>query len=576
MLDLIRLLFRRHPGRAFTVLGLELGAAVAEVITVATLLPVLLVLTVTGTGTDSEIGEIGAKIKSMLAAIGIPQELSSLLLLMVAAVLVKAVLTFVFWNQIGAVTAAVGADIRERLLRALAQARWSYFVDQSAGSLTNAIGTQALRAADAFKTTCDVLSELIQLFIYIALVLWVAPLHVTAGAVLIGVILFTTMSRVTVMRRDAERRETRALEQLSTRMTDALRSFKSLKAMGVQDYFIDLLRHEVEQIQSAERLSAKTIAFVRASSEPLLAIMLAIGLYISVVHLKVPGAELLFIAMLFIRTAGKAVSLQRNYHALAGKEVIFRAMERVIALAESQADPLHHGRAVEMERSIKVDDVSFGYRDTLVLNQVNAEIGRGKLVVIRGPSGAGKTTLIDILIGLYAPQSGSIEVDGVPFENIDIAHWRQRIGYVPQDSMMLHESVAHNVTLGRQSLGEADIETALKRAEALDFVNAMPKGMQSSIGEHGGRLSGGQRQRIALARALVHRPHLLILDEPTSALDSAVAADVVRTLERLAHEDGVTILAVTHHQLVAEAADVLYDMVDGRLRVSDAQVAASA
>jgi len=149
----------------------------------------------------------------------------------------------------------------------------------------------------------------------------------------------------------------------------------------------------------------------------------------------------------------------------------------------------------------------------------------------------------------------------LPLEQVEIKSWRGMIGYVPQETLLLHDTVLINVTLGDPELSEEDAEYALRAAGAWEFVTAMPQGMYSTVGERGDMLSGGQRQRIAIARAIVHKPKLLILDEPTSALDRDSEAAICETLQQLSGE--YTILAISHQTALMEAADRAYRMQNG-------------
>ena len=156
-------------------------------------------------------------------------------------------------------------------------------------------------------------------------------------------------------------------------------------------------------------------------------------------------------------------------------------------------------------------------------------------------------------------------------------HWRHKIGYAPQDTVLLHDPILNNVTLGDPDLDEAAARRALEQADAWEFVAAMPEGLQTSVGERGARVSAGQRQRIMLARALAHQPRLLILDEATSALDPVSEAAICRTLRALRGQ--LTIVAVSHQPALAEFADSVYRLSEGRLegseRPSDSHHAAS-
>ena len=170
--------------------------------------------------------------------------------------------------------------------------------------------------------------------------------------------------------------------------------------------------------------------------------------------------------------------------------------------------------------------------------------------------------MADLLIGLLRPQKGQIWIDDQPLSTIDIRSWRLMIGYVPQETLLLHDTVMKNVTLGAPELSEKDVENALVAAGIWDFVTTMPQGMHTTVGERGGKLSGGQRQRIAIARALVHKPSLLILDEATSGLDPETETRICDTLRGLRRK--LTILAISHQPTLINAADRAYRIQDGK------------
>jgi ATP-binding cassette subfamily C protein len=163
-------------------------------------------------------------------------------------------------------------------------------------------------------------------------------------------------------------------------------------------------------------------------------------------------------------------------------------------------------------------------------------------------------------------------IDDLPLAKVDLKKWRKMIGYVPQETLLLHDTVFFNVSLGDPQLSEQDVEYALRAAGAWEFVLKMPRKMYSSVGERGGMLSGGQRQRVAIARALVHKPKLLILDEPTSALDPESEAAICETLSQLRGE--ITILAISHQPTIMNVADRAYQLHDGKaFLVQDHKVA---
>ena len=181
--------------------------------------------------------------------------------------------------------------------------------------------------------------------------------------------------------------------------------------------------------------------------------------------------------------------------------------------------------------------------------------------MITGPSGVGKTTLIDLILGLHLPTEGNIFIDGVPLHEISLPFWRRQIGYVAQELILLNDTVAANVSLGDPDLDEAAVSRALEIAGAAGFMGQLGKGLQTVVGDKGARLSGGQRQRINLARALVRRPRLLVLDEVTSALDPDSEREICANIRDLVGE--TTVLAITHRPAFLEWADIVYRIGEG-------------
>jgi ATP-binding cassette subfamily C protein len=214
-----------------------------------------------------------------------------------------------------------------------------------------------------------------------------------------------------------------------------------------------------------------------------------------------------------------------------------------------------------LKQAIRLEQVTFKYSDINVLRDASLIFPAGEITAIVGASGAGKTTIVDLVIGLLRPQDGEVWVGDLPLENIDLNQWRRMIGYVPQETVLLQDSISMNVTLGDPTIKEREVEEALQKAGIWEFVKTMPKGMHSSVGQRGLMLSGGQRQRIAIARALVRKPKLLILDEATTALDPENEAAICQTLRNLRGE--ITILAISHQPAVLEVADRGYRVKDG-------------
>jgi ATP-binding cassette subfamily C protein len=286
----------------------------------------------------------------------------------------------------------------------------------------------------------------------------------------------------------------------------------------------------------------------------------AVGVYVAVTLFAMDLSGVFLLALLFIRALTSLQKAQRRYQDLASDESAYWSMVGLIERAEAQREPSGR-RAPRLESGIELRNVDFDYDGRRILDGVSLAIPAGQITALFGPSGAGKTTVVDLVVGLVRPRSGEVSIDGVPLGEIDLAAWRRSVGYVPQEMFLLHESVKLNVSLGDPAIGDGDVAQALREAAAWSFVSELPEGMESPVGERGTRLSAGQRQRIAIARALVRRPKLLVLDEATASLDPDSEAAVWAMVRAL--RGRATIVAISHQPAVLEVADRIYRLEGG-------------
>ncbi|MDH5504355.1 MAG: ABC transporter ATP-binding protein/permease [Acidimicrobiia bacterium] len=231
-------------------------------------------------------------------------------------------------------------------------------------------------------------------------------------------------------------------------------------------------------------------------------------------------------------------------------------------LTEVDARPYQGSRAIDFTGHLRVVDVTFGYGDEPVLEGVSLELRPGSVTAITGPNGSGKSTLVSLMLGFYRPTRGELLADSIPYPELDMISLRKTMGVVPQHTVLLHASVAENITYGRTGLTRDDIDRALKIAEA-SFVDDLPDGLDTDIGDEGVFLSGGQRQRLAIARAVIHRPSILVLDEPTNHLDRDALHAVINNIATLQPRPAV--LLITHNPGVLSGVDAVIELKDGRI-----------
>jgi ATP-binding cassette subfamily C protein len=381
----------------------------------------------------------------------------------------------------------------------------------------------------------------------------------------LGSIIVLILGPLVRVAKKAGKRQQRSTKELVALLSDALVGLKPLKAMSRHEHFLALFEKKAKTLRKALRRQAISTQLLKTLREPIFVAFAAIALYVVHYHLSIPIAQLLVMAVLLERTVRSIGKLQQQLQDAVIHEHAHRAVHDIIDEAGAQREEYQGTRRPTLEQSCVLENVSFAYGGKPVLNDVSMTIPADQLTVIMGPSGIGKTTLTDLLLGLYQPARGRVLIDGVPLAEIDLREWRRMIGYVPQELLLFHDTIFANVALGDATISEQQVVDALKTAGAWEFVAALPDGLMTSAGERGAQLSGGQRQRIALARALVTQPRLLVCDEVTSALDPKSEADICQNVRRL---DGqLTILAITHRPAWVDVADRVYEIGPGGARL---------
>ena len=555
---------RAYPLRSALMVVLLALAGLVEGFGVVTMLPLLEL--VAGEGPEGPSG-LSQVIAQVLGAIGLTPSLGVLLSVIVLAMAAKAAFLWLAMRQVGYTVAQVTTDLRMSLLRALLKARWSYYSSQSTGRFANAISSEAHRAASAYREGCVLIAGILQVLAYVVIAVLISW-KMAIATLVIGMLFLFLLRGFVQVAREAGAEQTDLMRSLIIRLTDALRGIKPIRAMGRENHLQPLLETETEGLNQALRRQVSAAETLRLFQEPTVAAILGLGLFVALGVGDQPFASVMILAFVFYRLMSHSNTLQTRYQTLAVGESAFWSLMEQVESAEQEAEETTGRRAPqELKEGVRLSGVTFSYDKDPVLDEISLNIPAGSFVALYGPSGAGKTTIADLVIGLHRPDSGTVEVDGVDLNEVDIIQWRRGLGYVPQELFLFHDTILRNVTLGDDSITRSEVEAALKASDAWAFVSERPEGIDHVIGEGGAMLSGGQRQRISVARALVHRPSLLILDEATASLDPETEAEVLQTLRRLSRK--VTILAISHQPALRDTADIVYYLENGRVTEVD-------
>jgi len=555
--DLFRIFFSGGKGRQTAFVALLVLMALSQSIGLATLLPILSLV-------DDSVGlpksGIKAVLTNALASFGLVPSLGVLLSILIAATAFRVLFVWVSTHFIMLEVARIARDLRMLLIEALMRARWSYFTSQPVGRFSNSISEEATEASECYMNAGTAISQMARLAIYLgftALVQW----QVAVAVIVVVPTIWFLMRRLRLQARRAGRRRNRRTRELSVRIADSLTNMKPLKASGRDRHFLKLIRRDARKVNRSLRRETFTEELLKNVQEPVVAALLCIGLYFLVAVWKAPLSTTLALALLVVGSLDSMQLMQAALQRVLLQRASFWAIHELVRDVDETKEIVPEGAPPTFVNRITLQKVNLSLNGRHILRDVDLAVPSGQLTVLIGPSGAGKTTIADLIAGLHRPDEGSLLIDGVDIGQTDLKAWRSKIGYVPQENLLFNDTIRNNVTLGDPSIPDEDVETALTLAGLGEFLGSLSDGLDHTVGERGTMLSGGQRQRISIARALVCKPWLLVLDEATSALDHNTAIAIRDQVRLLA--GGVTVLVITHQQIWIEVADCIYRIGDG-------------
>jgi ATP-binding cassette subfamily C protein len=558
-----RVLRKHGLWRQVPVMLALLASSLLEGVGISTLLPILKAI---ANGEHPGGSMLERMIFRGLDFLHLPTSFGALVIVFAICMTVRALLSQQTSRYIGLVVAEIASELRQEVLDRVLEARWSYFTVNPVGRFTSAVNVEANWAAYVYRTSLSVVAALIRAIVY-AVVALLIDWRAATLAIVLGTGLGLVNRYFTRTGRRAGRAQQEAIRNLIADFGDVVTGFKPLKAMARHETLLASLNKETETIQQTMYDMVMSQQLANAVPDLLIALSMVVAAFVCVTYLHLDLAGLLVQGFILLRLMTSVSTVQRALQLNSLSEGFYWALLKTIREAREAAESFTGKVLPTLKEACRFDRVSFAYGTKPVLNEVSLEVPAGRVTTLIGESGSGKTTIADLLLGLFVAGSGSITLDDKPLGEVDLRRWREMVGYVPQEVLLFNGTIFDNIALGDPTITDGDVTKALEDAGALDFVMAVPEGLQAQVGESGAKLSGGQRQRIALARALVHRPLLLILDEATSALDPRTEADICETVRRQA--GNLTVLAITHQPAWVDIADRVYRVIDGKVELTD-------
>lgn len=561
--DLFRYLaiYRRYLGRRmYLVFVLAVAAALTSGFGITLLLP-LLKTSQAGRATR-EMGTAERVLNEVLTGLGIADSMIGILAFIAVVFVGKGILSFAKSGYQGYLQAQLLRELKTQLFDAYNRMDYRFYVEKNAGHFINVINQQVNRFFQSFEKFIGFFTQLITTVSYFAFA-FAITWQFSLMALAIGAVLLFLFKYLNTYVRRLSRWRSKEMSRLNKFLVQSLQAFKYVVSTNETERLRSGVVDSINRLTSYIFRQRAAGAFTSALKEPV-SVLLIVGLIaVQVTVFDDPVAPIFVALILFHRGMQAVMALQSGWQGtmdrIGGVEMVDDEFEAVLAHQEKRGGQ----RLESLTQGIELRNVHYAYNpeDGDVLIDVNVSIPADTTVALVGESGAGKSTLVDLLTLMLKPRTGTVEIDGIPHDELDLASWRDQIGYVSQETVVFDDTVANNIHLWE---GDIDEDPALRKrvvdaatqAHADHFIRDLPNGYQTVVGDRGVRLSGGQRQRLFVARELFKQPNLLLLDEATSDLDSASEQHIQDSIDALKGE--VTVVIIAHRLSTVKNADRVY------------------
>jgi ATP-binding cassette subfamily C protein len=532
------------------------------------LLMLIPLLNVTGIISEGEKSGITLAVEKIFLFLGLPKSIEIVLMFFVILLGIEALVKF--YNSI------LSADVlnkftramRDRLFSALTYSSWLYLSGVKHAKISQVITNEVQQVKSSTAIFFQSISLIIIVIVHIGMAFYASVIITSVTLFTAGLmLLFASPINKLVKKSSVHRLGQR--EQLFTLIKNHLDGIKLSKSFGTEAKHVKSFEKHSSEMEDEFYRFTKLYSFNTFAMSIGSGIIICLLIYFSTTVLETSPAVLVLLIFIFFRTVPKITTLQRNVLFMIDMMPSYKSIIDLENESKKNTENISSDddSKIEFNKAVEFSNVSFSYTNSdkeFLLKNINFTINVNETTAIIGSSGAGKSTILDLLMGLMLPNSGNIYVDNTPIQSGNIKAWRREIGYVPQEPYLLNDTIRNNVLLGKLDATEEEIIDALKLSSAYEFISNMEEGIETVISERGQRLSGGERQRIALARALVHKPSVLILDEATNAIDSGNETKIFDAVENLHRK--LTVIIISHRDSTVNRADRILKLENGEIQ----------
>ena len=476
-----------------------------------------------------------------------------------------------YWNTIFStvISSSIYKDIVTDIYNKIQTLDMEYFSSKKIGDMMTRVMTDPSNINSIILEIFDMISEIIKVVFFLGIAFYI-DFDLTLGVMVITPILVITVRRYAKRLKRSGRQRQEALDGLNSKLQETLSGIRIIRAFATEEYEINNFKKKNNSLKKIAVRSARYNAKANSIMEALNYIIIALLLMFSgyrVLRAKnfTPGDFVTIIgAISSMYTPAKRAMTRFN-----AISVNLSSITRVSEILEEIPNIVNRPDCIKFENflnNINFENVDFKYKDNpeKILKNINLTVKKGETVAFVGNSGGGKSTLVNLIPRFFDVSNGSIKIDGIDIRNYDIKSLRKAIGIVPQETFLFAGTILSNIRYGRQNATREEIAEAAMQANAHEFIESLPDGYDTEIGERGVKLSGGQKQRIAIARAILENPQILILDEATSALDNESEKLVQDALEKLMK--GKTTFVIAHRLTTIENSNKIVVIQKGEIK----------